>query len=77
RHRYEVNNDYRERFEAAGAVFAGTSPDDLLVEEMELPGNGFYLGVQYHPEFRSRPDNAHPLFLRFIKEAVSNRDRKN
>ncbi|MCR5688873.1 MAG: CTP synthase [Clostridiales bacterium] len=72
RHRYEVNNDYRARFEAAGAVFAGTSPDDLLVEEMELPGHDFYLGVQYHPEFRSRPDKAHPLFKRFIKESVKN-----
>ena len=71
RHRYEVNNDYRNRFENAGAVFAGTSPDDLLVEEMEIPGLRFYLGVQYHPEFKSRPDKAHPLFVRFIKESSS------
>ena len=62
RHRYEFNNDYREKFEAAGAVFAGTSPDNRLVEEMELPDEDFYLGVQYHPEFKSRPDKAHPLF---------------
>lgn len=69
RHRYEFNNDYRERFEAAGAVFAGTSPDNRLVEEMELPDEDFYLGVQYHPEFKSRPDKAHPLFKGFIREA--------
>lgn len=69
RHRYEFNNDYRERFEAAGAVFAGNSPDGLLAEEMEVSGHPFYLGVQYHPEFKSRPDKAHPVFKRFIKEA--------
>ena len=69
RHRYEFNNDYREKFEAAGAVFAGTSPDNRLVEEMELPDEDFYLGVQYHPEFKSRPDKAHPLFKGFIREA--------
>ncbi len=70
RHRYEVNNEYREQIENAGAVFAGTSPDDLLAEEMEIPGLDFYLGVQYHPEFKSRPDNAHPLFVRFIAESI-------
>ncbi|MCR4688948.1 MAG: CTP synthase [Saccharofermentans sp.] len=70
RHRYEVNNDYRKQFEECGAVFAGTAPDDSLVEEMELPGHKFYLGVQYHPEFRSRPDRAHPIFFRFIKAAA-------
>ena len=50
RHRYEVNNDYRARFTESGALFAGTAPDDSLVEEMEIPGHKFYLGVQYHPE---------------------------
>ncbi|MCR5033047.1 MAG: CTP synthase [Lachnospiraceae bacterium] len=70
RHRYEVNNEYREAFVKAGAVFAGTSPDDRLVEEMELPGEDFYLGVQYHPEFKSRPDKAHPLFKGFIAAAA-------
>ena len=68
RHRYEFNNDFRDKFEKAGAVFAGTSPDNRLVEEMELPEAGFYLGVQYHPEFKSRPDKAHPLFKGFIRE---------
>ena len=59
----------KEKFEAAGAVFAGTSPDNRLVEEMELLDEDFYLGVQYHPEFKSRPDKAHPLFKGFIREA--------
>ena len=68
RHRYEFNNDFREQFEKAGAVFAGTSPDNRLVEEMEIPEAAFYLGVQYHPEFKSRPDKAHPLFKGFIRE---------
>ncbi|MCR5619917.1 MAG: CTP synthase [Lachnospiraceae bacterium] len=68
RHRYEFNNDFREKYEEAGAVFAGTSPDNRLVEEMEIPEAGFYLGVQYHPEFKSRPDKAHPLFKGFIRE---------
>jgi CTP synthase len=67
RHRYEVNNDYRERFIESGARFAGTAPDDSLVEEMEIPGHKFYLGVQYHPEFKSRPDRAHPIFKKFIE----------
>ena len=71
RHRYEVNNEYRSRFEKAGAVFAGTAPDDSLVEEMEVPGLKFYLGVQYHPEFKSRPDKPHPLFVRFIRESLA------
>jgi len=70
RHRYEVNNDYRQRFEDSGAVFAGTSPDDSLIEEMEIPGHRFFLGVQYHPEFKSRPDRAHPVFKRFIKASI-------
>lgn len=69
RHRYEVNNGYREKFVQSGARFAGTAPDDSLVEEMEIPGHKFYLGVQYHPEFKSRPDRAHPIFARFIKAA--------
>lgn len=70
RHRYEFNNDYRARFEEAGASFAGTSPDNTLVEEMEIPEAAFYLGVQYHPEFKSRPDKAHPLFAGFIRNCL-------
>ncbi len=69
RHRYEFNNDYRERFENAGMVIAGTSPDGRLVEAVELPGRSHYVGVQYHPEFKSRPNKAHPLFREFIHAA--------
>ncbi|HTM68960.1 MAG TPA: CTP synthase [Candidatus Binatia bacterium] len=67
RHRYEVNNAYRERLREAGLVFAGTSPDGLLVEIIELKDHPFFVGVQFHPEFRSRPLRPHPLFMAFIK----------
>ena len=70
RHRYEFNNEYREAFENAGVVFSGTSPDNHLVEAMEIPSHPFYVGVQYHPEFKSRPNKAHPLFRAFIAAAV-------
>ena len=62
RHRYELNNSYRRQLEEAGMVLAGTSPDGRLVEAVELPEYDFYVGVQYHPEFKSRPNRAHPLF---------------
>ncbi|MDQ5983154.1 MAG: CTP synthase [Eubacteriales bacterium SKADARSKE-1] len=71
RHRYEFNNSYREQFEKNGAVFSGTSPDGLLVEAFEIPKNKFFIGVQYHPEFKSRPNHAHPLFREFIKAALN------
>ncbi len=67
RHRYEFNNRYRLDFEKAGMVFSGTSPDERLVEAVELPSNKFFIGVQYHPEFKSRPNKAHPIFREFIK----------
>ena len=70
RHRYEVNNDYRPALQGAGVCFAGLSPDGRLVEAMELPGHPFYIGVQYHPEFKSRPNRAHPLFRAFISAAA-------
>ena len=70
RHRYEFNNDYREEIEKAGMVIAGTSPNGLLVEAVEIPANDFYIGVQFHPEFKSRPNNAHPIFREFIGHAV-------
>ena len=66
RHRYEFNNNYRQTFEQSGMVFGGLSPDGRLVEEVELPQNDFYLGVQFHPEFKSRPNKAHPIFREFI-----------
>ena len=73
RHRYEVNNAYRPALEAAGVVFSGTSPDGRLVEAMELPGHPFYVGVQYHPEFKSRPTRAHPVFRAFVAAALAAR----
>ena len=66
RHRYEFNNDYRERFDAAGMVISGTSPDGTLVEIIELPNHPWFVAVQFHPEFKSKPTQAHPLFRDFI-----------
>ncbi len=70
RHRYEFNNAYRELLQKKGLTLSGTSPDGRLVETVELTGRPFYIGVQYHPEFKSRPNNPHPLFLGFIGAAV-------
>ena len=70
RHRYEFHNDFREEIEAHGMMIAGTSPDGRLVEAVEIPQNRFFIGVQYHPEFKSRPNKAHPLFREFIRAAA-------
>ena len=70
RHRYEFNNAYRDEMEAAGLTIAGTSPDGRLVEAVELADKKFFVAVQYHPEFKSRPNNAHPLFRELIAAAV-------
>ncbi len=70
RHRYEVNNDYREIFEQNGLTLSGLSPDGRLVETVELSDRDFYLGVQYHPEFKSRPNKPHPLFREFVGAAL-------
>lgn len=70
RHRYEFNNTYRDEYTKNGAVFSGQSPDRSLAEAIEIPGHPFYLGVQYHPEFKSRPNRAHPLFREFVKAAA-------
>jgi CTP synthase len=70
RHRYEVNIDYHDRLEAAGLHFAGMSPDKLLPETVELPDHPWFIGVQYHPELKSRPFEPHPLFASFIEAAV-------
>jgi len=69
RHRYEFNNAYREKLESKGLTFSGFSPDGLLVEIIELPAHPFYIGVQFHPEFKSRPNKPHPLFREFIRAA--------
>ena len=66
RHRYEFNNQFREEIEQAGMTISGTSPSGELVETVEIPGHPFYVGVQFHPEFKSRPNRAHPLFKTFI-----------
>ena len=70
RHRYEFNNDYRDLLREKGLVFSGTSPDERLVETVELADRPFFVGVQYHPEFKSRPNNPHPLFKGFIGAAL-------
>jgi CTP synthase len=70
RHRYEVNNRYRQRLEAAGLVFAGVSPDDRLVEFIELADHPWFVATQAHPELKSRPNRPHPLFAGFIAAAV-------
>lgn len=70
RHRYEVNTKYRERLEAAGLKFSGLSPDGLLPETVEYPDHPWFIGVQYHPELKSRPFDPHPLFRSFIAAAV-------
>ena len=71
RHRFEFNNDYRAQFEEAGIVFSGVSPDNRLVEVMELRGHPWYVACQFHPELKSRPTNAHPLFRDFVSAALS------
>lgn len=70
RHRYEVNMAYREKLEAAGLLFSGTSPDGLLPEIVEIPQHPWYIGVQFHPELKSRPFEPHPLFASFIAAAI-------
>lgn len=74
RHRFEFNNDFREIFEKNKIVFSGTSPDDTLVEIMELKDHPWFLGCQFHPELKSRPMNPHPLFKSFLAAAIKQRD---
>lgn len=77
RHRYEFNNQFRQDFEDNGMIISGTSPSGELVETVEIPDHPFYVGVQFHPEFKSRPNRAHPLFKAFITAAMkrSNKTR--
>ena len=70
RHRYEFNDKYKKELEAAGLVISGTSPQNNLVEVVELPGHPWYLACQFHPEFKSRPYKSHPLFRSFIKASL-------
>jgi CTP synthase len=69
RHRYEFNNAYLDQLRDKGMAFSGLSPDGSLVEIVELPGHPWFLGCQFHPEFKSNPMNPHPLFRDFIRAA--------
>lgn len=75
RHRYEVNNEFKEQIEKAGLIFSGTSPDGLLAEMVEYPKNDWFVASQFHPEFKSRPEAPHPLFLGLISAAVEQKKR--
>ena len=70
RHRYEFNNDYREVLTEKGLTISGLSPDGHLVETVEVANHPFYLGVQFHPEFKSRPNRPHPIFRQFVAAAL-------
>lgn len=76
RHRYEFNNKYRQELTQAGLVISGTSPDERLVETVELRDHPFFVGVQFHPEFKSRPNQAHPLFKGFISAALESKKKR-
>ena len=73
RHRYEVNINYKEQFERKGMIFSGLSPDNKLPEIIELKNHPWFIGVQFHPEFKSRPLSPHPLFSSFIKAAKNHK----
>lgn len=77
RHRFEVNNEYREQFEKAGVVFSGRSPDDRIVEMMEMTSGPWFMGSQFHPEFRSRPNRPHPLFRGLVAAAKEYQAKHN
>ena len=76
RHRYEFNNQFRKQIEEAGLTVSGSSPDGRLVETVEITDRDFYIGVQFHPEFKSRPNRAHPLFKSFIAASLKKADEK-
>lgn len=76
RHRYEFNNDYREDFKKGGLIIAGVNPERDLVEIVEVPGHQWMVGVQFHPEFKSRPNKAGPLFREFVRAACENKENK-
>lgn len=76
RHRYEVNNDYRDKLLEGGMIFAGTSPDDHIVEMIEIPNHTWFVAGQFHPEFKSRPNKPHPLFRGFVTASYNNKKSK-
>jgi CTP synthase len=75
RHRFEFNNEYREILQEKGLIISGISPNYLLVEMIELKDHPWFLGCQFHPEFKSRPNNAHPIFVSFMKAALENKKK--
>lgn len=77
RHRFEFNNEYREILQEKGLIISGISPNYLLVEMIELEDHPWFLGCQFHPEFKSRPNNAHPIFVSFMKAALENKEEKD
>jgi len=77
RHRFELNNDYRDVLKEKGLIISGTSPDDFLVEMIELADHPWFLGCQFHPEFKSRPNSAHPIFVSFLRAALENHQQKS
>ena len=76
RHRYEINNDYRDRLTEHGMVLSGLSPDQRIVEMIELKNHPFFIATQAHPEFKSRPNLAHPLFKGFVAAAAQKEERQ-
>lgn len=74
RHRYEVNNDYREVLQQHGMLLAGQSPDGRIVEMIELPEHPWFIGTQAHPELKSRPNRPHPLFRGFVEAALKKQE---
>ena len=77
RHRYEFNNEYKAQIEDAGMIATGLNPDTNLVEIIEIPNHPWFVGVQYHPEYKSTVDNPHPLFVAFVKAALNRKKNKN
>lgn len=77
RHRYEVNNDYRTDLLKGGMIFAGTSPDNHIVEMVEIPSHPWFVAGQFHPEFKSRPNKPHPLFRGFVTASLKHKNSKN
>ena len=77
RHRYEFNSKYKDQMEAAGMVATGLNPDTGLVEIVEIPSHPWFVGVQYHPEYKSTVANPHPLFVAFVKAALNYKKKKS
>ena len=76
RHRYEFNGDYKDKMEAAGMLATGLNPDTGLVEIVEIPEHPWFVGVQYHPEYKSTVANPHPLFVAFVKAALKYKSKQ-